>query len=219
MVDPTAIILWGAGGHGRVILDIALARAADTPITFCDDDETRDRSLFCGYPVVASSRLLHDPQGLEGARFAIAIGDNRLRARRFQAALDASGIPFTLIHPSAIVSPSAVVGAGTVVMPRAVINAGAVVGRNCIVNTGAIIEHDCRIGDHSHIAPGVALGGGVKVGAFAQVGIGAVVLPYIEIGAGAFVGAGGVVVRDLPASVTAAGVPARILHRQLEGMI
>jgi acetyltransferase EpsM len=209
------IIIWGAGGHGRVVLDIALSHGPEIPIAFCDDDETRDRSLFGGYPVVAARRLL---TGIGGGRFVIAIGDNRLRARRFDAAIAASGIPLTLVHPSAIVSPSAGLGAGTVVMPRAVINAGAEVGRNCIVNTGAIVEHDCRIGDHAHIAPGVALGGGVKVGTFAQVGIGAVVLPYIEVGAGAFVGAGGVVVKDLPASVTAAGVPARILHRQMEGI-
>jgi sugar O-acyltransferase (sialic acid O-acetyltransferase NeuD family) len=209
------IILWGAGGHGRVVLDIALAHRGAVPITFCDDDETRERSLFCGFPVVAARRLL---SSIAGGRFVVAIGDNRLRARRFDAALEACAIPVTLVHPSAIVSPSAVLGPGTVVMPRAVINAGAEVGRNCIVNTGAIVEHDCRIGEHAHIAPGVALGGGVRVGAFAQVGIGAVVLPYVEVGAGAFVGAGGVVVKDLPPSVTAAGVPARILHRQMEGI-
>lgn len=214
----SGILIWGAGGHGRVILDIALS-CGEEAITFCDDDQNRDRSMFCGYPVGAASRLFRDPGGLSGTRFAVAIGDNHLRARCFDAAIEASGVPVTLIHPSAIISPSAEIGVGTVVMPRAVINAGAVVGRNCIVNSGAIVEHDCRIGDHVHIAPGATLGGGVRLGSFVQVGLAAVVLPYASIGAGAVVGAGGVVLKDLPADVTAAGVPVRILHRQLKGIV
>ena len=202
------LLLWGAGGHAKVVLDIASAMRAFTDICFVDDDPEKQGQSFRGLPIISGSRL----SGWSGS-FLIAIGDNRIRAARYRAASGAGLCAATLVHPSAIVSPSAAIGEGTVVMPGAVINADARVGRNSIVNTGAIVEHDCVVGDHAHIAPRVALGGAVKVGDFALIGSGAVALPGAVIGENAIVGAGAVVLEGAPASATVAGVPARVVRR------
>jgi sugar O-acyltransferase (sialic acid O-acetyltransferase NeuD family) len=195
------------------VLDIALARDDAGLVIFVDDDDARDRSVFCGYRVIAASRILREPQGLAGAPFVIAIGDNQLRARRFETALKGLGTAATLVHPSAVVSPDARVGAGTVILPRAVINAGAEIGRNCIINTAAVVEHDCRIGDHVHVSPAATLGGGVVIEPLAQIGIGATVLPGVHIGMETIIGGGCLVIRDAPPHATLIGVPARVLRR------
>lgn len=202
------LILWGAGGHGKVVLDVARATGAYTDIAFADDDPAVGRQ-FAGCPVLR--------RPVEGYKqFLVSIGDNRTRAACYgKAVADGLG-PATLIDPSAVISPTARIGSGTVVMPRVVVNADAEVGENCILNTGAIVEHDCKIGDHSHISPGAVLGGGVWVGRFAHLGIGVNVLPGAVIGDGATIGAGAVVLAEIPAGATAVGVPAKVLVRRVD---
>jgi sugar O-acyltransferase (sialic acid O-acetyltransferase NeuD family) len=205
----TRLYIWGAGGHGKVVLECAMASWAE--IAFLDDDAAAKGRLFCGKPVFPA-RLHRERLAGENASFLIAIGDNRIRAACFETAREFGLEPATAVHPAAIVSKLARIGSGTVVMPGAVINPGAEVGRNCIVNTGAIIEHDCVIGDHAHISPRAALGGNVRVGPYAHFGLGAIALPGSIIGASAVVGAGAVVLKSVPQGETAIGVPARLVH-------
>ena len=203
------LILWGAGGHAAVVLDIAVAMGCFDPVAFVDDGQPDCSSLHA--PLLGSSRvLLSLPQEMD-CQFLVSIGDNQARARCFEAGLRDGRLPATLIHPSAIVSPLAVIGRGTVVMARAVINSRAVIGQNCIVNTGAVVEHDCLVDDHVHIGPGALLGGGVKIQSYVSMGLGAIALPKAVIGHSAVIGAGGVVLDAVPASATAVGVPARIV--------
>jgi sugar O-acyltransferase (sialic acid O-acetyltransferase NeuD family) len=208
------LVLWGAGGHGKVVFDVARAMGVFKTISFIDDACEEQAREFCACQVLAASRYLQLSSGKGGAQYLVSIGKNKMRAACFQQALDNGLAPATLVHPSAVISESARLGDGTVVMPRVVINAGAQIGRDCIVNTAAVVEHDCRIGDHVHLSPGVLLGGGVTVHSLAHVGIGAIALPGTEIGEGAVVGAGAVVLHSVPAGVTVAGVPARVISRR-----
>ena len=142
----------------------------------------------------------------QGARLHAAVGAAEVRERwfsRFGAANFAS-----VVDPSAVISPSAHVGAGVYIGVGAVVNARAAIEAGAIINTRAIVEHDCTVGAFSHIAPAAVLCGSVRVGRCAQVSAGAVVIPVRRIGDGAMVGAGAVVVRDVPAGMTVAGVPA-----------
>jgi acetyltransferase EpsM len=205
------LILWGAGGHAAVVLDIASAMGCFDPVAFVDDGLPDCTSLHA--PLLGSSRvLLSLPQEMD-CEFLVSIGDNQARARCFEAGLRAGRLPATLVHPSAVISPLAIIGRGSVVMARAVINARAVIGQNCIVNTGAVVEHDCLVDDHVHIGPGALLGGGVKIQTYASMGLGSIALPKAVIGHSAVIGAGGVVLDAVPASATAVGVPARLVSR------
>ena len=210
------ILVWGAGGHGRVVADVVRA-AGGTVAGFVDRDAARvGRPTAPGAPLVLLSeaellRVLADghPDGRGWDALALGIGDNRARLRAFAAA---AGAPWpVLAHPSAVLSPSARLEAGTVVMPLAVLNADARVGRAAIVNTGAVVEHDCVVGDGAHLSPRCVLAGGARVGEGAWVGAGATVLPGVSVGPWAVVGAGAVVVRDVPGGTVVAGVPARPL--------
>lgn len=201
-----SVVVYGAGGHGRVVADVALAQGLEV-LGFIDDQKAPGTEMD-GLRVLGG----RDELVASGHRVALGIGDNEAR-ERIAVWLDARGVPLvTVIHPSAVISRWASVGAGTVVFPGAVINTGAAIGRGAIVNTGAVIEHDCVLGDFAHISPNATLAGGVRVGCSAHVGAGACVLPGRTIGDRAIVGAGAVVNRDVPANTVVAGVPARVLR-------
>lgn len=207
------LLLWGAGGHGKVVADIARATARFTGIAFIDDGWTDGWVEWAGCPVLGGASRVSDAQRQGYTHFAVSIGGNRARAEAF-GRLAAAGLePAVLVHPMASVAPSARIEAGSVVMPGAVANASASAAANAILNSGCIVEHDVRLGAHVHVAPGAVLGGGVEVAALALVGLGATVLPGIAVGVGSIVGAGAVVRRHVPHGVTVAGVPARIIAR------
>lgn len=192
--------LFGASGHGKVIKEILEAGGIRIK-AFVDDDQNVSECAGC--PV------LHEPAGL--SPMLVSVGANRTRKKiveRLQS--ENSGIQFgTAVHPSAVVSPSAVIGEGTVVMAGAVINADAVIGKHCIINTGASVDHDCVVGDYCHVAPHAALCGAVRLGEGTLIGAGASVIPCVTIGSWTTIGAGAAVVNDLAEGLTAVGVPAR----------
>jgi len=204
------LVLWGASGHGKVVLDVGQSQGLFDSIVFVDDRYQELGPSFCLCPVLGGRQVL---SSMRGYSFLISIGDNAQRARCYEIALSQGMVPATLVHSTAVIAPSVRVERGTVVMPGVIVNAGTVIGENCIINTGAIVEHDCRIADHVHISPRVALGGGVSVGPLAHIGIGAVALPGTTVGEQSIVGAGSVVLREVPAKCTVVGVPAKVLVR------
>lgn len=210
MAEARLLVL-GAGGHGRVVADLARALGRYASIALLDgkfeaQGEHTVGAWRCVGPLERAEREAQVPD----THFALGLGDNTLRLR-WLAKLDAWGaqVP-ALVHPSAAVSPDAQLGAGTVCMAQSAVNVGARLGRACIVNTGATVDHDCTLGDGVHLSPGANLGGEVTVGEQSWVGIGASVRHGITIGARTVVGAGAAVVKDLPDDVVAVGVPARV---------
>ncbi|MBZ0254655.1 acetyltransferase [bacterium] len=206
------IIIYGGGGHCKVLIELLQAVGAE--ILAVIDDRVKDEAeRLLGVAVVSPRDAVENylqPGCVSGL---VAIGNNQTRAEK-AVWLESHGVDLaTVVHPSAVVSPSAVLGRGTQVISGAVINAEARVGENCIINTNSVVEHDCVIGDSVHIAPGAVVGGGAHIGERSQASIGARVLPCITIGADVMVGAGAVVTKNLPDGVTAVGVPARIIKK------
>lgn len=189
------IVILGAGGHAHVIADIVKAEG-NKVVAFLDDDSSQKD---CGGPI-------SDYKKYDDCKFIIGIGSADVREKLSKLELKWH----TAIHPTAVVSDSAVIGEGTVVMPNAVINARAVIGKHCIINTGSIVEHDNDIGDYSHISVGANLGGTVSIGQKCWIGIGTTIKNNVEICDEATIGAGAVVVTNINKSGTYIGVPAKI---------
>ncbi len=205
---PNVYVL-GCGGHAKVVVQTLLALGYGIAAIY-DDDTSKCGSEVLGIPVAGPTCRIADH---DGAPAVIAIGDNAARralATRYKAEW------LTIVHPRAYVDPTAQLGEGTVVFAGAVVQAASQVGSHVIVNTSASVDHDCRVGDFVHIAPGVRLAGGVEVGCCSFLGMGALVLPERRVGANAIIGAGAVVTRNLSDSVTAVGVPARVIKSDSE---
>lgn len=148
------ISIYGASGHGKVIIEIAETLGYSIGYVF-DDDKSITKLL--------SYKVTHSPNEHQLLQYPIvfAIGNNKTR-QQLAATLHIKTAP-PLIHPSAIISPRATIGKGTVVMPGAIINADTVIGDHCIINSGAVVEHDCILEDFVHISPNASLAGGVTV--------------------------------------------------------
>lgn len=205
----TNIVLVGAGGHSKVIQDIVKANDEQRLHAVLDQNfkssESQGSIIFGGMDMIADL-LKTDCQ------FCIAIGNNEVRKKlklEFNFPLDRY---ISLIHPTAVISPNAIIGNGTVIMPNAVVNAGAIIGNHCIINSGAVVEHDNRLGDFIHVSPNATLAGTVTIGEGTQVGSGATVIPEKKIGNWSVVGAGAVVTRDIEDDVTIVGVPASEIY-------
>ena len=205
------IILFGAGGHAAVILDILKAQIANgeaIKIKGLLDDS--GKLEWMGYPVLGST-LKANYFNEENTYFIIAIGSNQMRDKLSKKYNHLKY--FTAIHPSAIVGSQVNIGAGTVVMPNVVINANSQIGQHVIINTGTIVEHDNWIGDYVHLSPNATLCGTVRVKPLTHVGAGATVIQGKVIGMQSVIGAGATVITDIPDQVVAVGTPAKVIKQ------
>ena len=198
------IAVLGAGGHGKVVIATAEAAGFIVAAIFDDREEVWGQSIL-GHRIVGPIETL-EPGDFDGT--VLAIGRN---APRKNAAIQLEAPWVTVVHPSAQVHRSVVIGAGTVVFAGAVLQPDTAIGHHSIINTSATVDHDCEIADYSHIAPGANLAGNVTIGEGCLVGVGAALIRGVAVGAWATVGVGAAVISDVPGGVTVVGVPARAL--------
>ena len=207
------LIIIGAGGHGRVCAEIA-ARNGFAVAGFCDRAFTIG-NMVNGAPVVAVNDRALLADWPADTQIFVALGNNERRIEVGKLALEQGITLATLIDPTAIVSSTAEIGAGCVLMANVVINANARISAHCILNTACTIDHDGDLSEGVQIGPGVHAAGDVAFGDRSSVGIGASLIPGVRVGRDAIVGAGAVVVRDVPDRATFTGVPARPINRQI----
>lgn len=192
------LIIIGAGGHAKVIADMALKLNYNI-LGFLDDNQTGE---VLGYPILGKVCEAVNYSAL----YVIAIGNNVIRKK----IAEQYKIEYvTLIHPSAQIGLEVEIGKGTIVMTNAVINSNSRIGNHSIINTAAIVEHDNIIGDYVHISPNATLCGTVKIGDGAHIGAGAVVKNNITIAENVTVGIGAAVVKNIEESGVYIGVPVR----------
>lgn len=198
------MILYGASGHAKVIIDILEAMGIEVSELFDDNNSLEKlQNIKVSIPRETTEKLI------------ISIGNNRIRKKIVESNSYTYGVA---IHPTSVLSPYAHVGEGTVVMQGAIIQSDVVVGKHCIVNTGATIDHECQIEDYVHVSPNATLCGNVKVGEESWIGAGSVIIPGIKIGKNSVVGAGSVVIRDIPDNCIAAGNPCKIIKQKDNSM-
>ncbi|MCJ7703383.1 MAG: NeuD/PglB/VioB family sugar acetyltransferase [Anaerolineales bacterium] len=199
--DPTALVIYGGGGHGKSVLDLLRVLGTYRVLGFIDDGLPAGEDIM-GLPVLGDGGLLPELYA-QGVRLAVnavgGIGEPRVRRVVFERLL-AAGFGFPAVaHPTATLEPSATLSPGVQVFHLAYVGSEVGLGFGTIVNTGAIISHECLLGDLVNISPGAILAGGVQVGDGALVGMGVTVNLGVTIGAGARVGNGATVKADVPA--------------------
>ncbi|ASC70807.1 Putative acetyltransferase EpsM [Halomicronema hongdechloris C2206] len=204
-----SLYIYGAGGHGKVVLDILLKQGRKVT-AFVDDSPALSNQTIHGVPVYQGGDTL--AQMAAQGDWIVAIGSNPIR-QHIAEKLTTYGASFTsAIHPSAQIAIGVNIRLGTVIMANAVLNTDAQIGHHVIINTGATIDHDCVIGDYCHVAPGCSLCGQVTLGTGVLLGVGSHLCPGVTVGEQTICGAGAVVVKSLPSHCLAYGCPAKIMR-------
>jgi sugar O-acyltransferase (sialic acid O-acetyltransferase NeuD family) len=200
--DPTAIIVYGGGGHGKSLIDLLRALGTYRIVGIIDDGlDPESQPKIMGVSVLGGAAAL---PGLyqQGVRLAVnavgGIGNVAVRIQVFERLAEAGFACPAVVHPSAVVEPSATLSAGVQVFPLAYVGSEARLGYGAIINTGAIVSHDCVVGDYANLSPGAILAGEVQVGSAALIGMAATVNLRTSIGKGARVGNGATVKGDVP---------------------
>lgn len=205
------VAIIGAGGHGRVVLDILRNNHQFDIAGFLDSDPGLHHKTVDGVEILGDLSLTEQFTELGIGAVVIAIGDNRVR-RRYAEMFTQKGVSLvSAIHSSATIAGNANIGKNVIISAGANVCAHVLVEDSAILNTGCIVDHESIIRTGAHVCPGVRLAGHVTVHPSAFIGIGATVIQGVTVGESAVVGAGAVVLNDVPPYSTVVGVPARVI--------
>ena len=198
--DPSALIVYGGGGHGKSVIDLIRSLRIYRIHGIVDDGLNRDQSVL-GVPVLGGSEILPDLHA-KGVRQAVnavgGIGDITSRIKVFQLLAEHGFVCPIVIHPSAVVEPSSIVSPGVQIFPQSYVGSDAQLGFGTIINTRAVVSHDCYVDDYANISPGALLAGGVNIGKGSLVGMGVTVNLGVRIGDNTRIGNSAVVKEDVP---------------------
>jgi sugar O-acyltransferase (sialic acid O-acetyltransferase NeuD family) len=213
------IIIIGAGGHGSEVYSYIQDMAALDPCLRVAGfvDEHKARGPWLGTEILGNFEELRASLRLhESCRYITAAGNNQVR-RAFVKKAESSGAlsppAWSLIHPRAAIGRDVEIGVGACLAPGSIVTTRVRIGRHCIVNVNASVSHDCVVGDFVNINPGAVVAGNAKIGEGCFIGAAVTVIEKVTIGEWTVIGAGAVVVDDIPAHVTAVGVPARVIKQ------
>ncbi len=200
--DPTAILVYGGGGHAKALIDLIRALGTFHIAGIVDDGmDPAETPQMMGVPLLGGADQLPELHR-RGVRLAVnavgGIGNVSIRILIFQRLTQAGFACPALVHPTAFVEPSASLAAGVQVFPHAYVGSETHLGYGAIVNTGAIVSHECQVGDFANLSPGSILAGQVQVGAGVLIGMGATINLRAVIGQGARIGNSAVVKSDVP---------------------
>jgi|TARA_Y100000389_G_scaffold168042_1_gene173525 sugar O-acyltransferase (sialic acid O-acetyltransferase NeuD family) len=187
------IIIIGAGGHGKVVGEIALLN--EYKIIHFFDDRSNEIKKF-PFKICGNLDLLR--KNIKNYdNFFVAIGNNQIRYNHISWLKKEKKNIVSLIHPNSTISQFSSIGDGTCVMANVAINPGTFIREGVIINTSSSIDHDCLINDYAHISPNCSLSGNVSVGKFSHLGTGTSVHPKINIGDNVKTGIGSKVYKDI----------------------
>lgn len=180
MSQPEPLVIVGAGGHGRSVLELVRLLGEHTPAGFLDDTQAAG-TVVMGLPVWGPTALLAELPARGVHTVHVAIGHNATRESLNTRARGAGLNLATLVHPRACVSPSATLGAGCAVMALAVVGTEAVLAEGVIVNVGAVVDHHARVGHHGHLGANATMAGGTSIGARAWLQAGSAIGYHVHL--------------------------------------
>ena len=212
------IVLVGAGGHCKVIIDIIKSVGKYTIVGVTDKTYVLgEEKLVLDIPIIGDDSILTElyNTGVKNAFVCVgALQNIQIRDKIYKHLKEIGfNIP-SLIHKDAVVSPYSNISSGTCVMAGSIVNPDAFIEENCILNTGSVIEHDCKVQRNTHISPKATIAGGVSVGSNTHVGLGSSIIQAVHIGNNVIIGAGAVVIENIVDNVVAVGIPAKIIKRR-----
>lgn len=199
-------------GSSKVVLDIALLNASVEVAGFFDDDRSLWGSTIEGIQVVGGVDLLAG-DGYKKSCFALAFADPIQKEKVFEKLVSWGLEPLNLIHPSAVVARNTKVGRSVWMAANVAVNSGTTIGDGVVLNTGCTVDHDCVIESYANISPGCHVSGRTRIGQYSFLGTGAVTIPDVTVGKRCIVGAGTVVLNNVPDSSTIVGVPGRVIKK------
>ncbi len=213
--EANDILVYGGGGHAKAVIELLLAGKRYRPTIILDDGMAAG-SIVLGVPVLGGAEHLETlrSRGLSLAVNAVGgIGNVEARLKVFNQ-LEAAGFTCpTVIHPSAVVEPSAILQDGVQVLALAYVSSSAHIGFGSLLNAGVVVSHDCILGRVVNLSPGALLAGGVQLGDHVQVGMGATINLNLKVGPGSRIGNGATVKADVPAgTVVRAGSVWPLFH-------
>lgn len=211
MNETHPVVLLGAGGHAKVLLDVIRLRGHSI-LGVCAP-ELQPGTQWEGIEVLGNDAVLKalDPDQICLVN-GVGLVPRSTARRRVQETFSEKGYQWlTLEHPSSLRAAGGIIEDGVQLMASVTVQPGYRFGAGVIVNTGAVVDHDCQLGEHVFVGPGAVLCGGVKTGRGVFIGAGAVILPQVEIGDDTIIGAGAIVTRSVKAGCMAVGNPARIV--------
>ncbi|MDC0350832.1 acetyltransferase [Candidatus Pelagibacter sp.] len=188
------IAIVGAGGHGKVVGEIALLNNYKT-IDFFDDYILSSDNKF-PFPILGNCKDLKNNLQYYDDCF-IAIGENKIRYEIMTKLIRLKAHFVNLIHPTSTISQYSNLDKGICVMANAAINPGTTIGEGVIINTSTSVDHDCFVEDYAKISPGCTLSGNVRVGKLTHIGTGSSVHPGIVIGSNVKIGVGSSIFKNI----------------------
>jgi len=204
------IVILGAGAFAQQIAWAAQRQDGDRVVGMVDETETRAAN-FGDIPIGRNIRELEDALGHSQFKLICGIARQDVRKRWFDELSGAHEFT-TVIDPSALISPDAAVGVNVAILANSVCSISCNIEDHVNIGALCLISHHVRVGAFANISPGAILNGSSQIGKFCNIGTRATVLPGCRVGDNSVIGAGAVVTKDIPANVTAVGVPARIIR-------
>jgi len=206
------VLIIGAGGHAKEVLDILTRLRPNEDFIFYDDVNENLCLLFNKFKIIktieeAELLFTKDP------RFVLGIGGPLNRMKLAEKFKNAGGTITSVISPTAIIGNyDVILGKALNIMHHVFISNSVKIGDGSLINAGAKIHHDTKIGNFCEISPGTIICGGVQIEDLVFIGAGAVLIPKVKIGSNSIIGAGSVVINDIPKNSVAVGVPAKVIR-------